>query len=79
MNDLKPCPFCGDKPEMEWVQHNSVKPDTVLTYCCYISIESSTEEKAIKAWNTRPPTVEEVEADFYKASEKIMEGKDKQQ
>lgn len=53
IEELKSCPFCGTQPEMEWVQHNSIKPDTVLTYCCYVSMESQTEEAAIKLWNTR--------------------------
>lgn len=51
--ELKPCPFCGLQPEAEWVQHNSVKPDSVLVYCCYVSIDKPNEEEAIKAWNTR--------------------------
>ena len=51
--ELKPCPFCGLQPEAEWVQHNSVKPDSVLVYCCYVSIEADTEKKAFKIWNTR--------------------------
>ena len=51
--ELKPCPFCGEQPEAEWVQHNSVKPDSVLVYCCYVSIEADTEKKAFKLWNTR--------------------------
>lgn len=58
IKELKPCPFCGEQPEMEWVQHNSVKPDTVLTFCCYISMESQTEDAAIKLWNARADTEE---------------------
>ena len=53
MSKLKSCPFCGYQPEAEWVQHNSIKPDSVLIYCCYVSIEAADEDKAAEIWNTR--------------------------
>ena len=53
MEELKPCPFCGEQPEAEWVTHNSVKPDSVMIYCCYVSMDKPNEEAAAKAWNTR--------------------------
>ena len=57
MTDLKPCPFCGSKPE--WSSHRNYKAAVYYIRCpnpdC-MSAETKhywNEEDAIKAWNRR--------------------------
>jgi hypothetical protein len=51
---LKPCPFCGEKPQLE----KTVSPDPLyylpwnLT-CCLIDAYFETKDAAIEAWNKR--------------------------
>jgi len=56
MSELLPCPLCGGEAGSGWLVHNSVKIDTFQVGCgvdCNCCVEEQTEEKAIKAWNTR--------------------------
>lgn len=64
MNELKPCPFCGNKAALEYDEkRNSI--DVVCSYCnCIMSgfyvyyrhrngAFEETAEKAIEEWNRR--------------------------
>lgn len=61
MTKLKPCPFCGDKPEI-WVD-NSVytltgeeENDTNFQVSCHCGVRTmwyATRSEAIKTWNRR--------------------------
>jgi len=57
MSKLKACPFCGKKNVL--LYHQAAGKWYVECNC---QIEQSTEEKAIKAWNTRSVDVAEIEA-----------------
>lgn len=85
MDKLKPCPFCGYQPKLK--DEDTLYPltrngDLWNAVCaepyggCSAHILGRTKEEAIKAWNTRPPTTEEIEADFHRAAVKIIEGED---
>ena len=49
--DLKPCPFCGNKAEIDFFESEC----TWYIGCtnCTCEIQDLSEEKAISAWNTR--------------------------
>lgn len=61
MSELKPCPFCGGKPEVALGQHHF--NDAKITCSCGVEsgLYDDTEDKhkntlaAVKAWNTRAP------------------------
>lgn len=59
MDELKSCPFCGGKPFITTYNYIIDKKGTIFTFavecngCHAVSIESKTEEEAIKAWNRR--------------------------
>jgi len=51
--ELKPCPFCGEMPEVyPYLEVGNQR----LVWCrtCNTMRYGETEEKAIEAWNTRP-------------------------
>ena len=49
--DLKPCPFCGNKAEIDFFESEC----TWYIGCtnCTCEIQDLSEEKAISAWNNR--------------------------
>lgn len=57
MNELKPCPWCGENPEI--IDERGVTTDYVLIRCsndnchCVAECADKTEKAAIAAWNTR--------------------------
>ena len=57
--ELKPCPFCGEKPELEVEEidlNGSATKDSFKYYCdnCdYFRGECDTVEEAVKCWNKR--------------------------
>jgi len=59
-NELKPCPFCNNKPSLNHMGSGSYSVSCSSGH--HINTEAS-KEKAIKAWNTRPGTnADEIEA-----------------
>ena len=55
-NKLKPCPFCGGEDlDVHVGVYNGRKHESVTITCrdCLGSIYGSTEERAVKDWNTR--------------------------
>lgn len=77
-DELKPCPFCGGEVRAFKVMRKPYDHGArCLNENCEATISRCASEwQAIEAWNTRPPTTEEIEAEFYAASVKIMEGED---
>lgn len=69
--ELKPCPFCGGEAVINTIEphkHEVAKfmpdyPGGTFIECtgCTCALSGETEEKAIKAWNTRKPMNEIVE------------------
>lgn len=63
MNELKPCPFCGNMPE---VIEDGYKAIAVHCFNCGADITAETARKAVAAWNRRaqpdnaPLTLEEL-------------------
>lgn len=63
--ELKPCPFCGGKPQSRWYE----VPESSEGYwgidCCHAFSHDADERCAAEAWNTRAlprtPQQEEVE------------------
>lgn len=61
MTDLKPCPFCGGKPELHdwqyWAGPMSrvrvLRYGVLCTSCGVMFPADSTKEDAIKLWNRR--------------------------
>jgi len=61
-DQLKPCPFCGGKPEVysDWELEHSIGERTYWIMCnndgCHVQVfldnEYSSKESAAKAWNT---------------------------
>jgi Lar family restriction alleviation protein len=55
MSDLKACPFCGGKDV--YTQKTKYKLWQVECFSCCMKTQAvSTEDTAIKAWNTRHAT-----------------------
>lgn len=53
---LLPCPFCGSDNVGIWHNYMLRHRFEVHCYDCHFGLaQSDTEEKAIKAWNTRKP------------------------
>ena len=51
---LKPCPFCGGKPH-RFCDVNDYGTDYYIEcFDCPGGVQTSNEETAIRAWNTRP-------------------------
>lgn len=55
--DLKPCPFCGDKP---YLDTDGYKYEIGCHKCRY-SIITHQRASAIRKWNTRPTEKEEAQ------------------
>ena len=66
MNELKPCPFCGNQPVVGKYEPRLYRPVMNHTYCivccecemmfgwdCDYGGRFDTEEEAIEAWNRR--------------------------
>lgn len=55
MTELKPCPFCGGKVEINYNPYSKVYFIACGNCDCDIcvSVVSNTEEKAVKLWNRR--------------------------
>ena len=54
MDDLKPCPFCGQPPNvMDADKEDILLFETVCSHCGASSDNYDTIEEAITAWNTR--------------------------
>ena len=54
MSELLPCPFCGGQSEpLNFVGHGFVSYSARCKECHAIIPYFDSEEKAIKAWNTR--------------------------
>lgn len=76
MNDLKPCPFCGDKPELEIGEidlNGSATQDSFQYYCdnCdFFRGEFNSVESATSDWNKRAqPTI----ADYLEDNKEMIE------
>lgn len=58
MSELKACPFCGDKAYLREAPDSGGKPYWE-PYCggCFCNLDGAweTQERAISAWNKRPP------------------------
>jgi len=56
-NELKPCPFCGGKPQFDECYDNASKRYSITCFNCGIEMRrwESTEDKSkiIAAWNRR--------------------------
>lgn len=51
MNEVKSCPFCGGKVKIKYFYPENYR--IVCTRCSIFSGEFNTQEKALKYWNTR--------------------------
>lgn len=62
MSELLKCPFCGGDNVGIWHNHMFTQSFEARCYDCHFGLaQSDTEEKAIKAWNTRKPMEKIVE------------------
>lgn len=53
--ELKPCPFCGSKVELNIIPHDSWSSFQVYCETCDDSFHTTEDKnKTIKLWNTRP-------------------------
>lgn len=61
MTELKPCPFCGKKPQLLEPDDSNKLWSVSCLSCVSIDLEELTEERAIQKWNTRhyPPEVQQ--------------------
>lgn len=50
---LKPCPFCGSKPEMLEIYHKSIKYYIICKKCKIKTYEYDYKLEAINVWNRR--------------------------
>lgn len=54
MTDLKPCPFCGEKADVEFDELGGTNWHTVMCSACYATgPEEEGYDNAVTAWNTR--------------------------
>ena len=62
MSDLKPCPFCGGKAEIQHTEKRSEYGECAFIVCTHCGANGqmvtkawaySADEKAIEAWNRR--------------------------
>ena len=53
MEELKPCPWCGEQPETWWDFNVEFYEEGYNIKCCYVYINRSYKAEAIEAWNTR--------------------------
>ena len=62
MENLKPCPFCGELPEIDQGEYTYKVKDRIywavgcMNDDCEVDVETDnfdTKEEAIKVWNTR--------------------------
>ena len=74
-SELKACPFCGKKGKLIHSSGQGWYMPVCENNNCVAGEDGAslieTKSGAIKIWNARPATTEEIEADFYKASEKL--------
>lgn len=56
MEELKPCPFCGVAPMIQW-EHPLSGPELYIHCanddCLGASFQDADPEKAVRQWNTR--------------------------
>ena len=78
--ELKPCPFCGEKPELEVEEidlNGSATKDSFTYYCdnCdYFRGECDTVEGAAKYWNKRTSDrLEQESAELRKAASSLLD------
>ena len=60
MTELKPCPFCGKRPQLLEPDDSNKLWSVSCLSCVSIDLEELTEERASQKWNTRhyPPEIE---------------------
>ena len=57
MEELKPCPFCGEKEELHLQSFSGWVNDVIVCYGCHSTFSQqkiTCEEDLVKAWNRRP-------------------------
>ena len=53
-NELKPCPFCGNIPELEvWNDGEDMNYKVNCTHCFCQTYYEDSEEEAVQMWNRR--------------------------
>ena len=56
MDELKPCPFCGEREELHLKSFSGWGADVIVCYGCLATFsqqEITCEEDLIEAWNRR--------------------------
>ena len=66
MSELKPCPFCGGRAIMVYLQYSGYRYVRCEGECCEQSMTYETTEEAIYKWNRR---ADRGEIDFDYAAE----------
>lgn len=71
--ELKPCPFCGEKDNIEvFVKYDDCF--IACTKCCANGPYKHTEEEAVEAWNTRyQENVVKIEVPTFDAEKLVKE------
>lgn len=53
VEEIKPCPFCGGKAEIDYLWYNRNYPGVRCNDCGAYVFAYNSEEKAIEKWNKR--------------------------